>query len=592
MKKIYKLTVLALLMSSAALAQEQQLITYHGQFRTLMSDNRLRGNVLQGDSLSPRRGALGSIYLDLGIAVKPSEDFKLFAEFRMRNVIGENGQVQVGGVSVTNSNTLIDTRMIFRQIRAEGNIKKVVQYQIGDIDLGLTKYTLFNNYETDHAFEGDIYKERRVISSYENFNNGNLWRLQGVSLKSRINLRGPVRRLDLNLFGTRTRLNNNEGVPDRFIVGGKVDITQSKFLLLGVNWISMFDVPGTTYDSLRVPYNYNNQVLTGNYKITPLNNSKLELALLGEVGFSNNRHYLAALDSTSRKDDFFVETGLKAHYKPAKIQLSASYINVGYDFTSPGAQTLRLRPLSDPYFLSTINNNTDFRMLTAYDRYSEDRVYNQRIQPGLMAFLPVYGNVLPYGAATPNRTGLIFDLGRAVDTSKVLSFQVAGALLSEVMPEGDSTTQKLRKFTQLKGGIAFNLSKLIGFSKTILLSTGGRYEKTARDGSAFVNFTSTMIDGGLTLEVFRKLYLLGGIKYLQGRGSEVITLRDQFGSISGYSPYLYNIDQIVYSGGIKFGLFKDSFASVEYNSINVTNKDLNQLNYTLGNLFVNFTLRF
>ncbi len=174
----------------------------------------------------------------------------------------------------------------------------------------------------------------------------------------------------------------------------------------------------------------------------------------------------------------------------------------------------------------------------------------------------------------------------------MISFQLAGALLSELVAEGDYFTGSLRKFTQLKGGVSFNLSKLIGFRKLILLNGGGRYEKTAREGAASVNFTSSLIDGGLTFEVSRNLFLMGGIKFLQGRGTEVITLRDQFGSISGYLPYKYNIDQMVYSGGLKFGLFKNSFASIEYNTLNVSNKDVSQQNYSLGNLFINVTFRF
>jgi hypothetical protein len=590
LKKIYLFTLGCLFGTTALLAQEQQLISYHGQFRTLMSDNRLRGNILNGDSLSARRGALGSIFLDLGIHVKPSEDFKLIAEFRMRNIIGQN--IQQNNVNAGMGNTLIDTRMIFRQIRAEGSIRKVVHYQIGDIDLGMTKYTLYNNNEIFSEYESDLYKERRVIPHYENFQLGNMWRLQGASARTQLNFSNVIRRIDFNMFGTRTRLNNADGVPDRFIVGGKMNVTQSKFLLLGVNWISMFDVPGTTYDSLNIPYKYNNQVLTGNFKITPYNNAKFEFSLLGETGISDNKYYVNSLDSTSHKSDYFVEAGLLAVHKPSKIKLTASYINVGHNFTSPGAQTLRLRPSMTPQFMPNVNNNNSIRDLTIYDRVTDESIYNQRIQPGLMAFIPVYGNVLPYGAATPNRNGVVFNLGRAVDTSQVLSFNIGGAFLSENVSEGDSAGKQLRKFVQLKGGAALNVSKLIGFRKTILVSAGGRYENTSRDGSAFVGFTSMLADAGLTLEVLRDFYVIGGYKYLQGKGTEVITLRDQFGSISGYLPYLYNIDQSIISGGLKLGLFKNSFAGIEYNYLQVTNKDDNTQNYSLGNLFINFTLRF
>jgi hypothetical protein len=591
LKKIYLLTFACLILNATGFAQDQ-LITYHGQFRTLLSDNRLRGNVLKGDSLSPRRGAIGTMFLDLGILVQPSENFKILAEFRLRNVIGQNNQSQVGGVTLVNYNSLIDTRMIFRQVRAEGNIKNIVQYQIGDINLGLTKYTLFNNYDMYNDFEADIYKERRVIPHYENFQTDNLWRLQGLTAKTQINFRGPLRSIDLKMFGTRTRLNNGDGVPDRFVVGGKMDVTQSKYLTLGVNWTSMFDVPGSTYDSLKIPYNYDNQVLTGNYKITPYNKNKFEFNILGESGISRNRYYIAEINTTSNKKDYFVDAGLKVIYKPKKVQLTASYINVGYNFTSPGAQSLRLRPFQAPQILAGQSNRTVTRMPTIYDRYTDETIYNQRLQPGLMAFNPLYGNVLPYGAATPNRSGLIFNLGKATDTSNTVSFNFGGALLSEIISEGDSVGMELRKFVQLKGGATLNISKLIGFQKAILLSAGGRYEKTSRAGGAAVNATTLLADAGLTAEILRGFYLMAGLKYLNGNGNELITLRDQFGTISGYTPVSLDFNEYVISGGLKLNLFKNSFASIEYNKLNVLYSKNNNMNYSIGNFFINFTLRF
>jgi len=560
-----------------------------------MNDSRLSGNVLNGDSTSPKRGALGTMFLDLGITVAPSKDFKLYAEFRMQNIIGNfnyQGNTNQNGISLTTTNSLVDSRMIFRQIRAEGIIKKIIHYQIGDIDLGLSKYTLFNNSEIFNDYEAGLYQQRREIPRYENFQTDNLWRLQGVSAKTQINLKGPVRRIDLNIFGARTKMNLGDNVPDRLIVGGKLEVLQSKYLTLGANWINMFDIPRTIYDSLKIPYNYNNNVLTGTYKITPYNKGKFELNILGESGFSKNKYFISSMDSTSKKHDYFIDAGIKALYKPKKIQLTVSYINIGQDFTSPGAQTLCLLPTQSPLYFSKLNNGTTTRPLTIYDRLSDETIYNLRINPGLMKFIPVYGNVLPYGAATPNRSGIIYNIGRTIDTSNVLSYNVGGAFLTELVSEGDSTSRKLRKFVQVKGGITINISKLTGSSKTILFSVGGRYENTTRDGSASVNFSSVLADAGLTLEIFKNFYLMGGTKYLHGNGTEVITQRDIFGSISGYTPYNYNVDQLLVSGGLKLALFKNSFASVEYNRLMITDHNDSKQNYTLGNLLINFTLRY
>jgi hypothetical protein len=614
LKKIFLLALSCFFVSGVLFAQgPQQKITYHGQFRTLLGDYNLSGNILDGDTTSERRGAEGTMFFDFGIHCKPDENFKFLAEFRFRNQIGNLDPANTtspAGAGVIQNN-IINSRMLFRQVRVEGNLKKVVQYQMGDIDLGLTKYTVYNNDEIFKTYESDIYRTRREVSQYETFQNGNLWRLQGITAKTQINFNKAIQRVNLTMFGTRTKKNDFElAVLDRYLVGGKLDVTQSKFLSLGVNWSGFFDVLGTSGYTVSTTvisptsqivineflsdtaYNYNNQVLSLSYKITPFDNDKYELNVMGESGFSKNRYFLASEDSTSKKDDYFIDAGLRLLYKPKKVELTASYINVGADFTSPGAQTLRLNPLGRTNILGSVDNRTAYRVPTIFERYASSFIYNQRIQTGLMMFLPLYGNVLPYGAATPNRSGIVFDLGKLNEPGQVLSASVGGAMLSEIVSEGDSTGNELRKFMQLKGGVALKVSNLIGYKRNITATVGGRYENTSRGGSNVVDYKSVLFDGGLTFEITKDLSLLGGVKYLHGNGTEVLTVRDVFGGISGFSPYISDITQTVVSGGIRIDLFNNSFASVEYNNIVAKNNlDVGE-NYSLGNLFFNFTLRF
>jgi hypothetical protein len=546
------------------------------------------GNILKGDTASQKRGGVGSMFLDLGVWVKPSEDFRLLAEFRMRNLIGLNLDQQQA--SQLAGNVLIDTRMIFRQVRAEGNIKKIIHYQIGDIDLGLTKYTLYNNDETYHEYESEIFKQRRHIAQYENFQTGNLWRLQGLTAKSRINFTGPLRRMDVSVFATRTRKNNAENqLPDRYFMGGKIEVMQSDYFTLGANWANLFDVPGTNLDTL---INYNNHVLSVNYKITPYNKGKFEFNIIGENGISKNKYFIETLDTTSRKNDFFIDAGIRAQYKPKKIELTASYINVGADFTSPGAQTLRLRPFEMPFVLPYVQNNTAYRIPTIYDRNTDEFVYNQRIHTGLMQFHPVFGNVLPYGSATPNRAGLVFNIGRPIEKENTISFTVGGAKLSEIVSEGDTFGEEKRQFLQLKGGFAFRVSNLVDFKKNILISAGGRYESTERKGTASVNLNTMLYDLALEAEVVKGISILGGIKSLQGKGKEVVTFRDGFGSIAGYASLEGDVNQTIFSGGLKLALYENSFASVQYNRFMYSLPYDGAMNYSLGNLFINFTLRY
>jgi hypothetical protein len=607
LKKNFLLTLSCFFVSAGLFAQDQpQKITYHGQFRTLVGDYYLRGNILDAnpqrtdykylDTTSARRGSQGTMVFDLGINCKPNESFKFLAEMRVRNAIGLDASSAIGGIQIT-GNTVVDSRMIFRQVRVEGDIKKVVQYQIGDIDLGLTKYTLYGNDEIFHTYESEIYRQRRIVSKYETFQNGNLWRLQGATAKTQLNFNKVIQTVDLKIFGTRTKKNNGElAILDRYLVGGKMDVTQSKFLTLGVNWLNFFDVPGTSGQVVNnalvtdTIYNYNNQVLSFNYKISPVNNDNSELSIIGESGISSNKYYIKPV--TSKKNDYFIDAGLRFLQKPKKIELTASYVNVGPNFTSPGAQTLRLNALGRTNLLGSVFNNTAYRVPTIFERYASEFIYNQRIQTGLMAFLPLYGNVLPYGASTPNRSGLVFNLGRLNEPDQVFSASAGGAMLSEVVSEGDLIGKQLRKFLQLKGGASLKLSKLIGFKKNIEASVGGRYENTTRTGTSPINYKTTLFDAGLAVEVYKNLSLLGGVKYLHGKGTEVITQRDVFGGINGFAPYTSDITQSIISGGIKIDMFTNSFASIEYNKVVARNSLTPGTNYSLGNLFFNFTLRF
>ena len=43
---------------------------------------------------------------------------------------------------------------------------------------------------------------------------------------------------------------------------------------------------------------------------------------------------------------------------------------------------------------------------SAFDLVSDDQLYNQDLSSVLMVFNPIYSNILPFGDATPNRTGI------------------------------------------------------------------------------------------------------------------------------------------------------------------------------------------
>ena len=44
-----------------------------------------------------------------------------------------------------------------------------------------------------------------------------------------------------------------------------------------------------------------------------------------------------------------------------------------------------------------------------FDIVSDEKLYNQDLSSVLMNFNPIYSNTLPYGDATPNRIGVLYE---------------------------------------------------------------------------------------------------------------------------------------------------------------------------------------
>jgi hypothetical protein len=582
LKKLLLITSLSLFFQSSIVLAQSKLIDYFGLFRVNTSDNRMSGNALKNDSTSERRGAGGDFVFDLGINVQPNEYFKVSTILRSATTIGENnGNTIIVGGQLSN----MGIALIFRQVRLEGLIKDVVRYQVGDIDVKLTPYTLYNsNNGVFNEYESEIYKQRRTLLEYENFNVGNTWRMQGANMQVNLGIGNAVENLGINLIGTRVRPADLVNQADRFIIGTGLDLKQSKYLRVGVNWVNMFDNVGSTPDTIE---QFNNHVLSGKYDLT-YELEKFKFSIGGESGISSNKYFIETINTTSLKKDFFFDIGVNVQYKPLGLSLKGALINVGADFKSPGAQTLRIRHDVTPVFFPAMQNNTVARDITLMDRLTGIEQYNQSLRTGLMFFLPVFGNVLPYGVATPNRRGFNFELEKTKPEA-ALTVRLGGAMLSEI--DGEGTTE-LRKFVQIKGGTLFDLGKTVGFKKAWNFSLGTRYELTSREGIAPVDFKTILIDGGTNIELIKNFDLLFGGKYLIGVGTEALARRDAFNNIIGFDPYIIDMDQVIISGGARARFFGNSFISLEYNRFIFSDIEDDSNNYKWGNLFLNFWLKF
>ena len=135
--------------------------------------------------------------------------------------------------------------------------------------------------------------------------------------------------------------------------------------------------------------------------------------------------------------------------------------------------------------------------------------------------------------------------------------------------------------------------KLLRFEKVLAITGGFRSEKTTRSGVNDINFNSTIIDAGLTVEIVKSLDLLGGYKALNAKGNEFIAVRDAFNRIVAFTPYPddFKETQGLISYGIRYRFSKNTFFTAQGihsdNTFTVASK-----NYGISQLYLNYTMIF
>ncbi|MCX6180604.1 MAG: hypothetical protein NT150_01575 [Bacteroidetes bacterium] len=572
-KILFSFATLAFILSESASAQ---VLYFNGLGRAIVTNDAISGNINDNDTKTARKSTNGYTVFDLGVNVQPSEYLRAAATLRAKNAFG--GFYGDGSV------------ITFRQIKLDGIISKKVKYEIGDIDLSLSPYTLFNSFDGYYDHEADIFAQRRKIVYYENFNNGNKWRVQGANINASLVFDKGIEKIGIQGFATRIARANyfNNIVPDRLQYGGRVDVMQSKNLIAGVNYIELTDLTGTSPAPAVV---LNNRVLTGDFKFN-FELSNILFSLYGEGGGSN---YSYTGDSTRTKQDYFYDAGVSASYKPYKLKVYANYRNVGADFNSPGAQTRRIFDQGAttlfPTYTMNSGANTFARAANLLDRASDEgTLRNTTIMDTLVQYNPMYNNITPYGLATPNRQGVT--IGASIgDEEKVFKADVALNLLSEIREEVGNGS---RNYQGLKGGFKFNLHKLLNLEKVITINGGVNFEHTSRTGTQnTIDLTSNTIDGGFVVEVFKSLDVLGGVKFFNATGNEFYSKRDAFNVINTatVTAWNFNYNQSVIAGGLRLRHSKNAFTTLQYNMVNINDKQ-NATKYAVSQLFINYTLIF
>ena len=566
------LLILFLAFTSSVFAQKQKF-QVNGAARAYLFANEL--DIAESlDTVSTRKANYGHTLLDLGFSIFPNEETEIISTFRIRN---ELGGFWGGGVSFN-----------VRQLTLRGVAGGIVKYELGDIDLSITPYTLYNFTEEGVVNEADAFSIRRDIIHYDMFyNENNAWRMQGAKANFGLEFPKIIKGIDLTGFITRQRATDGILIPERLYGGGIFKINQSKNLSIAFNSVNVFDLTKTIRDSIQ----YTNNVYTTEVNYSKDLNDDFSVGLKSEGGMSNaNYKNYTETKAPEKIDEWFYDAAITSKLKKQNISFALGYKDVGADFLSPGAQTRRVNFSKFPGVYQQFTNEFIGRQTNYFDVISGNSENSTKISEQLLPYYAAYNNTNPYGLATPNRKGVYLDATRE-DSTKIRSAFVKVAALTE--SRGTGTLQK-KLFLLAEAGADIYINDFIGWNKMIKLDVGVRYENTSRSGEEYekVNLSSVLIDGGISLEFAKNFDLLLGAKLWTVNGNEFYNQRNAYNTIENFNAINYNFIENTYAGGLRYRFNEKNQLSAQYQLFSVNHSDANLIDYGIGQFNILFSLFF
>ena len=555
-------------------AQNNENIWFDGLSRSYFARDAI-DNSTTDDTLSARNISNGYNLLDLNTHVNPLKDIEIFAQLRIRNSFG----------SFFGSGTEINVR----QLRAKGIINNKIRFSVGDLFLKQNKFTLYNYDEELSGYENDMLKPYRDIIHYENFYTENRWRLQGIQTDFSFEFDRFIRSLGFDLFVTRPRgssqINETTYSSDLLLSGGSMVSEINKRLSLSTNYINLFEVgsSGTNNISVRNPV-YDMSLL--HY----FGNDKYRIEQKLQSGFSERYWLHSELEngiSDSISNDtkgMYFEFDNKYLEKDSTLMLTFGYRYVDPNFRSAGAQTRRLDYAAG-------NSNTIYPIYTnmslirppsVFDLVTDDQLYNQDLSSTLMVFNPIYSNILPYGDATPNRTG-IYLKAKIKNKNKAFLSKINAGFFKEVIGQGAS---EKRNFGLLKGAFKINFHQWLNWEKELSLSASSESELTRRGGEAVssLNLFSHQMNASVNAELVKKFFIQASYKQFNANGNEFLTQRDNYGDITYFTSTQIDQKDHMLSFGMLYKLRKNVYTNLQYNWWGMTFDDQPYSDYKYNRL--------
>ena len=550
-------------------AQSDKTIDFVGGARSFTANNNLNVQSSIPDTTTVKRNTSGYALIDLGVNLRPNKNVEILGMFRIRN---DYGGFWGAGTSFT-----------VRQLWLKGIIGNVLRYQLGDLNLRQTPFTLYNHHADRIDSLPTIFKLQNDIISYEKFYQKNTWRQQGATIDFGLKFAKILQEVNVMGYLTRLQASNFTTVPDRLMGGTTINLVQSQYFKIGYNNLFVFDLANTTPDSNL----YSNTV----HSLSPKFNKNFgenKLEVKAELGQSQVQY--SQQIAQSKLTDNFIHATAKFTMPKFNLELAASYLNVGPDFRSIGAQSKSINYNNLPNFYNRYGNAQNTRPLDLMDIIRNDNLYTTSVTANLMPINPIYNNVLPYGITTFNRQGAIIQLNYL--SPKGLYFKAEQAFLSEIRGQGTLT---LKTFTQTKLNSQIELHKLLKLKRQIKIQLGMNYQTTERSSILAVenvNLKTMQYQAGLEIEVLPNIDLLGGIVSTNTNGNDFIPERDNFSTIQFFNNTNYNVNQQLWALGARCRFSHNIYLTALYQTNTYDNRLDNNTNYNISQFALIYNMLF
>ena len=509
----------------------------------------------------------GYALVDLGVNIKPNKNTEIMGMFRIRN---DFGGFWGAGVSFD-----------VRQLYIKGVVANALRYQLGDLNLKQTPFTLYNHHADNIDSLPAIFNLQRNIVNYEKFYQNNIWRMQGANVDFGLTFKDYIKEINFTGFVTRINATNFSTIPERLMAGGSIDLVQSNKFKIGYNINSVFDVLGTVNDS----NTFQNRVqsIDAQY-VTPIGKNSLKLS--AEIG---NSKYSYSLDTLAPLlKDYFVHANASFSLPKQHLTATLGYLNVAPEYRSIGAQSKDVNYNAQSLYYERYTNAQGIRPLGLLDVVANDNIYNRTLSSRLMPVNNVFNNAMPFGIATFNRVGMYV----RAEYDKDIQANVSYHNLSEIKGQG---TFALRKFSVIRGNVNVPLHKYLESKKKLELQAGIKMEDVTRNSDADVenvDFQNMQYTVGVRWEVFKNFDVLGGLVINNTKGDDFIADRDAFTEVTFYNQQQYDLQQQLRGVGVRYNFSPKIYLTGMYQQASFTDALEQQADYKINQFNVIYNMLF